>query len=96
MQNRYNLVDRTAEPMLQYCEQEGLGFISWFPLANRELTKVDGPLAALAAETSATPTQLALAWLLWRSPVILPMSGTRTVEHLEEIVGAAALQLTDD
>jgi len=96
VQNRYNLVDRTAEPVLEYCEQERLGFIPWFPLANRELAESDGPLAALAAETSATPTQLALAWLLWRSPVILPIPGTRSLEHLEENVGAAALQLTDE
>ena len=96
VQNRYNLVDRTAESALEYCEQEGLGFIPWFPLADRELTKTDGPLAALAAETSATPTQLALAWLLWRSPVILPIPGTSSLEHLEENVGAAVLHLTDE
>jgi len=96
VQNRYNLVDRTAEPALEYCEQESLGFIPWFPLANRELVKTDGPLATLAAETSATPTQLALAWLLWRSPVILPIPGTSSLEHLQENVGAAALQLTDE
>jgi aryl-alcohol dehydrogenase-like predicted oxidoreductase len=96
VQNRYNLVDRTAEPALEYCEQVSLGFIPWFPLANRELASTDGPLAALAAETSATPTQLALAWLLWRSPVMLPIPGTSSLEHLEENVGAAALQLTDE
>ena len=96
VQNRYNLVDRTAEPALEYCEQESLGFIPWFPLANSELAKTDGLLAALAAETSATPTQLALAWLLWRSPVILPIPGTSSLEHLQENVGAAALQLTDE
>ena len=95
VQNRYNLVDRTAEPALEYCEQEKLGFIPWFPLANRELAKIDGPLAALAAETSATPTQLALAWLLWRSPMMLPIPGTSSLKHLEENVAAAALQLTD-
>jgi pyridoxine 4-dehydrogenase len=96
VQNRYNVVDRTAEPALEYCERESLGFIPWFPLGNRDLTYPDGPLAAMAAETSATPTQLALAWLLWRSPVILPIPGTRSVEHLAENVGAATLRLTDD
>jgi aryl-alcohol dehydrogenase-like predicted oxidoreductase len=96
VQNQYNLVNRAAESALEYCEQESLGFIPWFPLANRELAKTEGPLAALAAETSATPTQLALAWLLWRSPVILPIPGTSSLEHLEQNVGAATLQLTDE
>jgi aryl-alcohol dehydrogenase-like predicted oxidoreductase len=96
VQNRYNLVDRTAEPALEYCEQEGLGFIPWFPLANRGLVSTGGPLAAFAAESGTTATQLALAWLLWRSPVMLPIPGTSSLEHLEENAGAAILQLTDE
>jgi len=96
VQNRYNLVDRSAEPVLDYCGQEGLGFIPWFPLANHGLVSTDGPLATLAAETSATQTQLALAWLLRRSPVMLPIPGTSSPEHLDENLGAATLHLTDE
>jgi aryl-alcohol dehydrogenase-like predicted oxidoreductase len=96
VQNRYNLVERTAEAALEYCEHENLGFIPWFPLANRGLVSTDSPLAALAAQSGATPTQLALAWLLWRSPVMLPIPGTNSLEHLEENVSAAALRLTDE
>jgi aryl-alcohol dehydrogenase-like predicted oxidoreductase len=96
VQNLYNLVNRSAEPVLEYCEQEGIAFIPWFPIANRELAKPDGPLGSLAAETGATPTQLALAWLLRRSPVMLPIPGTSSLAHLEENVGAAALELSDE
>jgi pyridoxine 4-dehydrogenase len=96
VQNLYNLANRSAEPVLEYCEQEGTGFIPWFPIANRELAKRDGPLGSLAAELGATPTQVALAWLLRRSPVMLPIPGTSSVAHLEENVGAAALELSDD
>jgi pyridoxine 4-dehydrogenase len=91
--NPYNLVDGTAEPALEYCEQESRGFITWSPLANSGLASTDGPPAALVAQTFATPTQLDLAWLLWRSPVILPIPGTSSLEHLEENVGAANLLL---
>jgi aryl-alcohol dehydrogenase-like predicted oxidoreductase len=96
VQNLYNLVNRSAEPVLEYCEHEGIGFIPWFPIANRELAEPDGPLGSLAAEIGATPTQLALAWLLRRSPVMLPIPGTSSVEHLEENVAAAALELSDE
>jgi aryl-alcohol dehydrogenase-like predicted oxidoreductase len=95
VQNLFNLVNRSAEPVLDYCEHEGIAFIPWFPIANRELANPDGPLGSLAAETGATPTQLALAWLLQRSPVMLPIPGTSSLAHLEENVGAAALELSD-
>jgi pyridoxine 4-dehydrogenase len=96
VQNLYNLVNRSAEPVLEYCEHEGIAFIPWFPIANRELAKPDGPLGSLAAETGATPTQLALAWLLRRSPVMLPIPGTSSLAHLEENVAAAGLDLSDE
>jgi aryl-alcohol dehydrogenase-like predicted oxidoreductase len=96
VQNLYNLVNRSAEPVLEYCEDERLGFIPWFPIANRELATPDGPLGSLAVELGATPTQVALAWLLRRSPVMLPIPGTSSLEHLEENVAAAALELSDE
>jgi aryl-alcohol dehydrogenase-like predicted oxidoreductase len=96
VQNLFNLVNRSAEPVLEYCEHDGIAFIPWFPIANRQLAEPDGPLGSLAAETGATPTQLALAWLLRRSPVVLPSPGTSSVAHLEENVGAAALELSDE
>jgi pyridoxine 4-dehydrogenase len=91
VQNLYNLVNRSAEPVLEYCEREGIGFIPWFPIANRALAKPDGPVGSLATELGATPSQLALAWLLRRSPVMLPIPGTSSLEHLEENVAAAGL-----
>jgi pyridoxine 4-dehydrogenase len=96
VQNLYNLVNRSAEPVLEYCERAGLGFIPWFPIANRELAQPDGPLGSLAAELDATPTQLALAWLLRRSPAMLPIPGTSSVMHLEENAAAAALKLSGE
>lgn len=96
VQNLYNLVNRSSEPILEYCEHEGIAFIPWFPIANRELAKPDGPVGSLAAQTGATPTQLALAWLLQRSPVMLPIPGTSSLAHLEENVAAAALELSDE
>jgi aryl-alcohol dehydrogenase-like predicted oxidoreductase len=95
VQNLYNLVDRQAEPVLEYCEREGIAFIPWFPIANRELARPDGPLGPLAGEVGATPTQLALAWLLQRSPVMLPIPGTSSLDHLEENMGAATVELSD-
>jgi aryl-alcohol dehydrogenase-like predicted oxidoreductase len=95
VQNLYNLVNRSSEPILEYCEHEGIAFVPWFPIANRELAKPDGLLGSLAAQTGATPTQLALAWLLQRSPVMLPIPGTSSLAHLEENVAAAALELSD-
>ncbi len=96
VQNLYNLSNRNAEPVLEYCESEGLGFIPWFPLANRALAASEGPLASVAAELEATPSQVALAWLLRRSPVMLPIPGTKSIEHLEENVAAASLELSSE
>ena len=95
VQNLYNLTSRRSEAVLGYCEREGLGFIPWFPIATGELAKPGGRLDGLARETGATPAQLALAWLLRRSPVMLPIPGTGSVRHLEENVAAAAVDLTD-
>jgi pyridoxine 4-dehydrogenase len=96
VQNRYNLSDRDAEPSLNYCEREGIGFIPWFPMATGRLAAPGGPLQRIAVEHAATPAQLALAWLLQRSPVLLPIPGTSTVAHLEENVAAALIGLTAD
>jgi aryl-alcohol dehydrogenase-like predicted oxidoreductase len=96
VQDRYNLADRTSDEVLDYCEAENLGFIPWFPIATGKLARPGGPLDAIANETGATPAQLALAWLLRRSPVTLPIPGTSSVAHLEENVGAAAVQLSDE
>jgi aryl-alcohol dehydrogenase-like predicted oxidoreductase len=95
VQNLYNLVERDAEELLEHCEREGIAFIPWFPLATGRLAGGDGPLAEIAAEHDATPSQLALAWLLRRSPVMLPIPGTSSVEHLEDNLGAALIELTD-
>jgi aryl-alcohol dehydrogenase-like predicted oxidoreductase len=96
VQNLYNLANRTAEPLLEFAEANGVGFIPWFPLATGELAAEDGPLAQLAQEHGATPSQLALAWLLQRSPVMLPIPGTSTVAHLDENLAAASIGLTDE
>jgi len=96
VQNLYNLTDRSAEPLLERCEQEGIGFIPWFPLATGRLSEPGGPLDQLAHELDATPSQLALAWLLKRSPVMLPIPGTSSVEHLEDNLSAASLALSDE
>jgi pyridoxine 4-dehydrogenase len=96
VQNMYNVTVRTAEPLLDACEAQGVGFIPWFPLAAGPLAAPDGPLQRIAAEHHATPSQLALAWLLKRSPVMLPIPGTSKVAHLEENVAAAAIELSDE
>ena len=96
VQNRYNLSDRRAEDVLQYCEHEGIGFIPWFPMATGHLTQPNGPLARIAAELGASSAQLALAWLLQHSPVLLPIPGTSNVAHLNENLAAADLALTHD
>jgi len=96
VQNLYNLGNRLAEGLLDHCERHGIGFVPWFPFANGELARPEGPLGALAAELGATPGQLALAWLLRRSPVMLPIPGTSSLAHLEENVAAAGLALSDD
>jgi len=95
VQNLYNLANRSAEEVLDYCATEGIGFIPWFPLATGQLSKSDGPLADAAREHDATPSQLALAWLLRRSPVMLPIPGTSSVDHLESNTAAAGIELTD-
>ena len=96
VQNLYNLANRDAEKLLDHCTEQGIGFIPWFPLATGELSKDDGPLAAAAKEHDATPSQLALAWLLKRSPVVLPIPGTSSVDHLDSNTAAASIELTDD
>ena len=96
MQNRYNLVDRGSESVLSYCAANGIGFIPWFPLAAGKLTQPGGIVDRIAKAHGATSGQVALAWLLQHSPVILPIPGTLQVSHLEENVAAAALSLTPD
>ena len=96
VQNMYNLSARTAEPVLEACEAQGIGFIPWFPLAAGPLAAPDGPLQRIAAEHGATASQLALAWLLKRSPVMLPIPGTSKVSHLEQNVAAAEIELSDE
>jgi pyridoxine 4-dehydrogenase len=95
VQNLFNLVNRSAEALLDYSAEHGIAFIPWFPLATGSLAGADGPLAKLAADHGATPSQLALAWLLRRSPVMLPIPGTSTVRHLEDNLAGATLTLTD-
>jgi pyridoxine 4-dehydrogenase len=95
VQNRYNLVDRHSEDVLKACEREGIGFIPWFPLATGELARPGGPLDALARAHDATPGQLALAWLLRRSGVMLPIPGTGSVLHLEENMAAQGIGLDE-
>jgi pyridoxine 4-dehydrogenase len=96
VQNLFNLTARDAEPLLDHCEANDIGFIPWFPLATGKLLEEGGPLADIAAETGAEPSQLALAWLLKRSPVMLPIPGTSSVAHLDQNLGAAKLELTDE
>jgi pyridoxine 4-dehydrogenase len=96
VQNRYNLTDRGSEDVLDFCEREGIGFIPWFPLATGDLARPGGPLDEIAARHDASPGQVALAWLLWRSPVMLPIPGTSSVKHLEENVAAAFLDLDEE
>lgn len=96
VQNRYNLTDRVDEDVLEYCEANGIGFMPWFPLAAGELAKPGGIVDSIARTHGATPGQIALAWLLRRSPVMLPIPGTSRVSHLEENVAAAAITLSDE
>lgn len=96
VQNMFNLSDRSAEALLDHATAENIAFIPWFPLATGGLVKDGGPLEELAKQHDATPSQLALAWLLKRSPVVLPIPGTSSVAHLEDNIGAAAIDLTDD
>jgi aryl-alcohol dehydrogenase-like predicted oxidoreductase len=89
------VVDRTAEEVLDYCERAKIGFIPWFPLGSGKLSSKASVLSRSAEELKVTPSQLALAWLLWRSPVMLPIPGTSRVDHLEENVAAATLKFDD-
>ena len=95
VQNKYNLTDRASEDVLAYCEKNEIGFIPWYPLAAGDLLKPGGVVDRIAKAHQATPGQIALAWLLKRSPVILPIPGTSQVAHLEENVGAADVKLSD-
>lgn len=95
VQNRYNLTDRGSEDVLRVCERDGIAFLPWFPLAAGQHARAGSPLIQAAKQHNATPAQISLAWLLWRSPVMLPIPGTSSVEHLEENIAAAALRLSD-
>jgi pyridoxine 4-dehydrogenase len=95
VQNLFNLTNRSAEALLDHCTEHGIGFIPWFPLATGKLAGSGGPLADIAQRLDASPSQVALAWLLHRSPVMLPIPGTSSVAHLEDNVAAAGLELSD-
>lgn len=95
VQNLFNLSDRTSEPLLDHAASNGIAFIPWFPLATGKLAQPGGPLDGLAAQHRVSPSQLALAWLLKRSPVMLPIPGTSSVAHLEDNVAAATIELSD-
>jgi aryl-alcohol dehydrogenase-like predicted oxidoreductase len=96
VQNRYSLADRAWEPVVDYCQREGIAFLPWSPLGAGRLAEAGGALVAVARRHHATAAQVALAWLLCRSPVMLPIPGTSSVAHLEENLAAATLRLTDD
>jgi aryl-alcohol dehydrogenase-like predicted oxidoreductase len=96
VQNRYNLVDRTSEDVLDHCAAQGIGFIPWFPLAAGDLAKPGSILDTVAGKYSATPGQIALAWILKRSPVMLPIPGASRVAHLEQNVAAVDITLSDE
>ena len=96
VQNRYNLTDRGSEAVVEYCDREGIAFIPWFPVAAGKLTQPGGFMEKLAAKHDATVAQLSLAWLLHRSPVVIPIAGTSSVEHLEENIKAREIVLSDE
>ncbi|RCS25622.1 aldo/keto reductase [Phyllobacterium salinisoli] len=96
VQNRYNLVDRTSEDVLDYCEKHNIGFIPWYPLAAGDLAKPNSLLDKIAKKHGVGPSQVALAWVLKRSPVMLPIPGTSKIAHLEENVAAAGITLSDE
>jgi aryl-alcohol dehydrogenase-like predicted oxidoreductase len=96
VQNLYNLAQREDDAVVDYCEQNHMGFIPWFPLGSGKFSRDGGPLAAIASALDATVSQIALAWLLRRSPVMLPIPGTTSLEHLEENCAAANVTLSDD
>src|SRR5882757_7499039 len=95
VQNLYNLSNRSAEALLDHAAAHNIGFIPWFPLATGELSKPGGPLATISEQHGASPSQLALAWLLHRSPVMLPIPGTSSVAHVEDNIAAAGIELSD-
>ena len=95
VQNRYNLADRVHEAVVDHCDAEGIAFIPWYPVATGALARPGGVLDGFAKSHGATPAQLALAWLLRRSPVMLPIPGTKSVAHLEENVAAVDVTLSD-
>ncbi len=96
VQNRYNLTDRASEDVLAYCEREGIAFVPWLPIARGDHATAGGVLGKVAAGLGATPAQVSLAWLLRRSPVVIPIPGTSSIAHLEENCGAAEIELSDD
>jgi aryl-alcohol dehydrogenase-like predicted oxidoreductase len=96
VQNLYNLTNRSSEDVLDHCEAEGIGFIPWFPLASGDLARPGGVLDTIVHKTGATPSQIALAWVLKRSPVMLPIPGTSKVKHLDDNVAAAGITLSDE
>jgi aryl-alcohol dehydrogenase-like predicted oxidoreductase len=96
VQNLYNVTNRQSEELLDWSAEHGVGFIPWFPLATGKLSQPGGPLAAIADKTGASPSQLALAWLLKRSPVMLPIPGTSSVDHLEDNIAGASVTLSDE
>jgi pyridoxine 4-dehydrogenase len=96
VQNLYNISDRKHEDVLEYCEVENIGFIPWFPLATGDLAKEGSPLAKIATKYDAAPSQIALAWLLKKSPVVLPIPGTSSVNHLEENMAGGDIELSED
>jgi len=95
VQNLYNLANRQSEAVLDYCERHGIGFIPWYPLAAGDLARPGSVLDVIARQKGAAPSQIALAWILKRSPVMLPIPGTSKVAHLEENVAAASITLTE-
>jgi pyridoxine 4-dehydrogenase len=96
VQNRYSLADRASDDVIDECERQGIAFFPWWPLAVGDLARPGGTLDEIARPHGATPAQVALAWLLARSPVVVVIPGTASLEHLEENVAAAELELTDD
>ena len=96
VQNQYNIGFRGADDVVDHCEQYRIGFIPWFPLASGKLARPDGPLDQVAKELDATISQVCLAWLLRRSPVMLPIPGTSSIAHLEENCAAGRISLTDE
>lgn len=96
MQNRYNIIVRDSEPLVDRCEQLGIGFIPWFPIAQGILAQPGNAFTDTAAELGVTTAQLSLAWLLHRSPVVMPIPGTSSIAHLEENLAAGTIGLTDE